>query len=77
MSTREMFFCNDNVRTSHLKCNRCKTQNSLKGIERSKGFETRLFECAHCGAVKAIRIDTPETITGWSKNARSSDRGSC
>jgi hypothetical protein len=59
-------FSNDNIRTSHLKCDRCKTRTSLKGIERSDGFETRLFECGHCSAVKAIRIDTPDMIAVWS-----------
>lgn len=77
MLNGEMPFCNDNVRTSHLKCDRCNTRNSLKGIERSNGFETRLFECAHCGAVKAIRIEAPDTIAAWSRGERSVDRTSC
>lgn len=66
MSNRAMPFGNDNIRTSHLKCDQCKTRTSLQGIERSQGFETRLFGCVHCGAVKAIRIDTPDTIAAWS-----------
>ncbi|SFM15243.1 hypothetical protein SAMN03159423_5706 [Bradyrhizobium sp. NFR13] len=62
MPHRAMPFGNDNIRTSHLKCDQCKTRTSLQGIERSRGFETRLFGCAHCGAVKTIQIGAPDPI---------------
>jgi uncharacterized Zn finger protein len=62
MSNQALPFDNDNIRTSHLKCDRCNTRNSLQGIERSQGFETRLFGCAHCGGVKTLRIEMPNTI---------------
>ena len=62
MSNRALPFDNDNIRTGHLKCDRCNTRNSLQGIERSLGFENRMFGCAHCGAIKTVRIDTSDTI---------------
>jgi uncharacterized Zn finger protein len=77
MSNRGKPFGNDNIRTSHLKCDHCRTRNLLKSIERSDGFETRLFECAHCGAVKAIRINTPNEIAAYTQPGDFSDRTSC
>jgi uncharacterized Zn finger protein len=66
MSNRAMPFGNDNIRTSHLKCDQCKARTFLQDIERSQGFEIRLFACVHCGAVKAIRIDTRDAIAASS-----------
>jgi transcription elongation factor Elf1 len=48
----------------------------LKGIERSVGFETRLFECAHCGAVKAVRIEMSDTVSSCGQAGRAIDRTS-
>ena len=66
MPHRAMPFGNDNIRTSHLKCDQCKTRTFLQDIERSQGFEIRLFGCVHCGAVKTIRIDTRDAIAALS-----------
>jgi uncharacterized Zn finger protein len=62
MSNRAMPFGNDNIRTSHLKCDQCKARTFLQDIERSQGFEIRLFACVHCGAVKTIQIGAPDPI---------------
>jgi hypothetical protein len=53
---------NDNIRTSHLKCDRCRTRIELKSIEQFEGFETRSFQCSHCHAVKTVRVDQPATF---------------
>lgn len=65
---------NDNIQTSHLKCDRCRTRTALKAIEQCEGFETRSFQCSHCGAVKAVRIDPP-LIPRW--RSQVGDRTSC
>ncbi|MET0970575.1 MAG: hypothetical protein ABWY18_15355 [Tardiphaga sp.] len=50
---------NDNIRTDHLKCDSCRTRVHLKRIEQSDGNERRLFECAHCGSIKSVRLAAP------------------
>jgi hypothetical protein len=56
-------FSNDNIRTDHLKCDRCRTRVHLKSIEQSDGVECRVFECARCGSAKALRLDAPIPLT--------------
>ena len=50
---------NDNIRTSHLKCNRCRARTQLKSIDQFDRFETRSFACDRCGAVNLVRVDQP------------------
>ncbi|WP_398475015.1 hypothetical protein [Tardiphaga sp.] len=64
---------NDNIRTSHLKCDRCRTRIKLKAIDQFDGFETRSFSCDHCGAVKLVRVDQPLPL--WQQ--RVGDHTSC
>jgi hypothetical protein len=56
---------NDNIRTSHLKCDRCRTRTELKAIDQFDGFETRAFGCSRCGAVKLVRVDMPQALPRW------------
>jgi hypothetical protein len=65
---------NDNIQTSHLKCDRCRTRTSLKAIEQGEGFESRSFQCSHCGAVKTVRIDLPMIPR---LRSQAGDRSSC
>lgn len=67
---------NDNIRTSHLKCDRCRTRTVLRAIEQFDGFETRAFECSHCGAVKSVRVNSPRPAAAWPHGAVR-DLGSC
>ena len=57
---------NDNVRTPHLKCNRCRTQTSLKRIEAKPDGEFRTFECANCLGLNHVYIkyDDSRSATG-------------
>jgi hypothetical protein len=55
----KLFSHNDNIRTDHLKCDSCRTRVHLTRIEQCDGNERRLFECAHCGAVKSLRLAAP------------------
>lgn len=64
---------NDNIRTDHLKCDSCRTRSQLKSIDQFDGFETRSFECTHCGAVKLVRVDQP--LLQWQQ--RVCDHTSC
>jgi hypothetical protein len=59
----KLFGSNDNIRTDHLKCDSCRTRVHLKRIEQFEGVERRLFECAHCGSTKALRIDMPTAVS--------------
>ncbi len=59
----KLFGSNDNIRTDHLKCDSCRTRVYLKRIEQLEGAERRLFECAHCGSTKALRIDMPAAVS--------------
>ena len=53
-------YVNDNVRTEHLKCSRCRTQIQLTGIETDpEGCEVRSFSCQHCAAVSKLRLCRP------------------
>lgn len=48
---------NDNIRTAHLKCAKCKTQIFLSRIESTQdGCELRVFECPHCALTRTVRI---------------------
>lgn len=52
-------YINDNIRTPHLKCDRCKTQVFLERIDRlAERTELRIFRCGNCNATSTIRIDT-------------------
>ena len=64
---------NDNIRTSHLKCDSCRTRIQLKSIDQFDGFETRSFSCDYCGAVKLVRVNKPLPL--WQQ--RVGDLGSC
>ena len=51
-------FVNDNVRTAHLKCSRCKTRVHLIRIETDEeGCEVRSFSCRHCADVSVVRFN--------------------
>lgn len=51
-------FLNDNLRTPHLKCNRCQTQVSLERIDLLEdGSESRTFRCGHCDAISTLRVN--------------------
>lgn len=64
----KLFNHNDNIRTDHLKCDSCRTRVHLTRIEQSDGNERRLFECAHCGAVKSLRLAAPANTPSFSDN---------
>lgn len=50
-------FSNDNVRTPHLKCDRCQTQVFFERIDHlADGSELRVFRCGHCDAISTLRI---------------------
>ena len=51
-------FLNDNLRTPHLKCDRCQMQVFLERIDRlTDGSELRTFRCGHCDAISTLRIN--------------------
>ena len=47
---------NDNVKTPHLKCDRCRTRTSLKRIEAKPDGEYRTFACANCLGLNHVFI---------------------
>ena len=50
-------YLNDNIRTEHLKCPRCRTQAYLYKIEPiNGGGEVRTFACPHCHARRQLRL---------------------
>ncbi len=53
---------NDNIRSSHLKCDRCYARTQLESINQFDRFETRSFACGCCGAVKLVRVDQPRLL---------------
>jgi DNA-directed RNA polymerase subunit RPC12/RpoP len=58
MSDRDVLPRNDNIRTDHLKCDRCRTQIFLTGIERRDEMcEVRTFRCPHCRQTRTLHIE--------------------
>jgi transcription elongation factor Elf1 len=47
---------NDNIKTSHLKCEHCGTRTHLSSITSRDGREIRSFECGLCGRKKILQI---------------------
>lgn len=63
MPATRMKYLNDNIRTEHLKCTRCRTQAFLHRIEPDAGEgEVRIFVCPHCQARRVLRLMTPRPI---------------
>jgi DNA-directed RNA polymerase subunit RPC12/RpoP len=56
---------NDNIKTSHLKCDHCGTRAHLTSITPLGDGEVRSFQCEHCGKTKTLRINnnTPARST--------------
>lgn len=47
---------NDNIQTSHLKCDDCGTRTRLGAITSADDGEFRKFECDLCGRTKVLHV---------------------
>jgi ribosomal protein L37E len=47
---------NDNIKTSHLKCDDCGTRAHLTSITSLGDMEVRSFQCDRCGKTKMLHV---------------------